>query len=295
MHVLLEHTEKVWIFLKVAECGSISRAAEELHLTQPTVSYAVKTLEEQLGAQLLIRTSKGVKLNPTGKLIAAEMLKARDHLTQTEDDVFSRKGLHVPGKMVLGTYESIAVYLWPKLTLALEHLHPGIELSLITRRSRELIKDVSDGKLDAALAVGPIHADDVSRTLLYEDTYSFYGLGGQITDKAPVITVPDAADVDGKSLRTWIGQSRFRDRHILSLSSFEVCAEFAAQGLGITILPTRVYEKQASRGRMLQTIEHTGLCEGRFGRHEFYFCYRPDSPRIDGFKDYLSELIKKML
>ncbi|HXH31928.1 MAG TPA: LysR family transcriptional regulator [Bacteriovoracaceae bacterium] len=295
MHVFLEHTEKIWIFLKVAECGSLSRAAEELHLTQPAISYAVKTLEDQLGSPLFIRSSKGITLNTAGKMIAQEMNDVKNALIHAEESILTHATSHIPKTLVLGTYESIAVYLWPKFTSAIEQLHPGIELSLITRRSKELLIDVANGKLDAALVVGPIDNNEFHKIHLYQDHYSFYGSGRADTPTTPIITVPDACDSDGKTLKSWIAESSFRDRPLISLSSFEVCAEFASQGLGITILPNRVHDKQFYRGSKLSAVEETGLKDACFGRHDFFFCYRPLTGREDQFKDHLADVIKKML
>jgi DNA-binding transcriptional LysR family regulator len=294
MHILLEHTEKIWIFMKVAECGSLTKAAEELHLAQPTVSYALKTLEAQLGTELVVRSSKGISLNASGRLLMQEMTRIKQLLTETEELLTKNKLCRVPSKLTIGTYESIAVYLWPKLTQSLKALYPEMELSLVTRRSAEVMQDVASGKVDGGLVVGPIIHPSLNKMLLYFDDYSFF-VGSDVdlsSSSLPVITVPDACDSKSCTLFQWISQSSFSNRPLLSLSSFEVCAEFASKGMGVTIIPNRVNAHQMELGRNLKRLPENGLRQANFGKHDFYFCYRSSSPQIDLFKENFGRLIK---
>ena len=297
MNILLRHSEKIWVFVKVAECGSVSRAAELLHLSQPTITYAIKTLEQQLGFNLFIRSSRGLVLNTTGRIFFEEAKKAEGILSTLEKRLLRRDTLVAPNKLTIATYESVAVYLWPKLTKKIETLYPQMELALVTKRSSEVIEEVSKGKTDLGLVVGKVEDRELTSIPLYHDYFSFYGSATtrfKAGFKFPVITVPDARDANGVTLESWISMSKFRTHPVITLSSFEVCAEFAAQGIGIAILPNRVYQHQRKAGRRLRKLTGTKLPESSFGKHDFFLCYRAGSPQNDLFKEHFARQLMRM-
>lgn len=73
------------VFCTVAKCGSLSKAARELFVSQPAVSQSIKQLENQLGVPLFVRTYKGIELSESGKLIIADVEHAMELLDGAEN------------------------------------------------------------------------------------------------------------------------------------------------------------------------------------------------------------------
>lgn len=142
-------------FVKVAECANFTHAAEELYVTQPMLTRAIKALEEDLGTKLIERTSKSFRLTDAGILFyqqASEMLNKYDDIYRSIDDIKSiKKGqvkLSIPGVL-------IDVYFAPLLARFGEE-HPGIDINIIEEGSKDTAKSVMSGKVDLGLAMLPI-------------------------------------------------------------------------------------------------------------------------------------------
>src|SRR3954447_2285545 len=88
-------------FVAVAQEGNVTRAAERLHVAQPSLSAAVRQLEAQLGVELLQRTGRGVALTPAGELLLERGRELLDHAEAVADDVRSR-GAARAGRLRVG-------------------------------------------------------------------------------------------------------------------------------------------------------------------------------------------------
>ena len=97
-------------FLAVAREQSFSVAAERLYLSQPTLSRQIKELEDELGTQLLIRSSKGVTLTEEGLILRARAEEIKELLDKTEQEV-RKSGEQVSGMVYIGAGETYAVKL----------------------------------------------------------------------------------------------------------------------------------------------------------------------------------------
>ena len=136
-------------FLAVAEEQHLTRAAVRLHISQPSVSTHIKTLEEELGLTLFIRTPKGMILSQDGKLIklkAESALKAIEAIHRQADQLnknitgIARIGLNIDAQFLRAS----------DLLAVLHHRIPGLELHYFQRHSLEAHDQIQNGQLDAA-------------------------------------------------------------------------------------------------------------------------------------------------
>ncbi|MEA4895113.1 MAG: LysR family transcriptional regulator [Oscillospiraceae bacterium] len=156
-------------FVKIAECSNFTRAAEELYVTQPMLTRAIKTLEDDLGTKLIERTSKYFCLTDAGRLLfqqASDMLHKYDDIYRSIDDVKTiRKGhvkMSIPGVL-------IDVYFAPLLARFGKE-YPGIDISIIEEGSKDTVKSVISGKADLGLAMMPIEsASEMNINLVISD------------------------------------------------------------------------------------------------------------------------------
>ena len=157
------------IFLKVAELGSFSRAADALFLTQPTVSEHVRALEDELGVQLLDRLGRGTTPTKAGTLLlgyARRMLTLSREARQAIEQFQGR----VSGELVLGGSTIPGEYVLPALIGAFRTKYPDVSISLRIGPSRQVQDWVEQGHVEVGV-VGAVPSSRVleSRPLMADD------------------------------------------------------------------------------------------------------------------------------
>jgi DNA-binding transcriptional LysR family regulator len=134
----------------VAEVGSVTRAAELLHLVQPAVTRQIRTLEHELGVTLFERTRQGMRPTAAGANLADRARRALAELDRARAELTPTTGA-VTGIVTVGLLESAAELLAEPLVLAVRRDHPGIELRVLTAYSGHLQQWLDDGDLDLSL------------------------------------------------------------------------------------------------------------------------------------------------
>ena len=156
MHVTLRHLR---IFEAVASCNSISRAAAELHLTQPAVSMQMKQLEEQIGVPLieqvgkrLFLTDAGQELRKHAREIASRMVDLNSAMDQFRD---LQRG------MLRLAVVSTANYFLPRLLAGFHQRYPGVRVSLQVANREFVLAQLADNSTDLAITGRPPDSLDV--------------------------------------------------------------------------------------------------------------------------------------
>jgi len=148
------------IFLKVAELGSFSRAADALFLTQPTVSEHVRALEDELGVQLLDRLGRGTTPTKAGTLLLGYARRLLTLSREAQQAIEQFQG-RVSGELVLGGSTIPGEYVLPALIGAFRAKYPDVSISLRIGGSRQVQEWVEQGHVE----IGVVGALPVSRTL----------------------------------------------------------------------------------------------------------------------------------
>lgn len=144
-------------FVAVAEAQSITRAAEQLHVSQPPLSRQIRDLEEELGAPLFERTTQDVRLTPSGHAFLKE---AKAVLQRVSDAVhrFRMLAAHASGEVRVGYSPLPMVELVPRALRLLRKAAPQVRVSLLDLSSDENLTSVARRTLDLALVVRPPRA-----------------------------------------------------------------------------------------------------------------------------------------
>src|SRR5713226_10228002 len=116
-------------FKTVADLNSFSLAAQQLRLSQPSVSYQVKELEEALGVPLLDRLGKRVQLTEAGKILYGYARRTLDILDEAALELEELRGIK-RGSLRVGASTTVGIYLLPAALGAFKKLHPGLVISL---------------------------------------------------------------------------------------------------------------------------------------------------------------------
>jgi len=140
-------------FHAVSRLGSVSRAASELHLTQPAVSIQLKLLEESAGAPLLERAGRGVRLTAAGELMAGYAARILDLWREAGDEMAAQQGLF-SGTLRVGAVTT-AEYLLPPLLVAFAGQHPDVKMKLQVGNRDEIVRMLAAQEVDLAIMGRP--------------------------------------------------------------------------------------------------------------------------------------------
>ena len=147
-------TKKYEVFEKTVEMASLTRAAEELGLTQSGVSHIIAALEEEWGLPLLRRSRVGARLTPEGERLMPcirEVLRAQERLEQTAADM---RGL-AAGTVRIATFTSVAVHWLPGMLQEFQALYPEVDFRLFNGDYHDVDRWLSDGSADVGFVTLP--------------------------------------------------------------------------------------------------------------------------------------------
>ena len=256
-------------FLEVARTENISRAAERLGITQPTLSLSVQRLEQHLGLPLLLRGKSGVKLTKAGQRFvkrARELLEVWERIrgdTRAEET-------SVQGRIVVGCHPSVALYGVVPILRRLIHDNPALDIELRHDLSRRITEQIISFEIDLGVVVNPVrHPDLVITKLAQDEVRLWHAQGDYNTD----VLVCDPELLQSQALMQKMKRLGLQFRRTLPSSSLEVVAGLTVAGVGMGILPSRVAKRDPHM--RLQAFSGKGLS------HEDHIClaYRSDSAR----------------
>jgi DNA-binding transcriptional LysR family regulator len=234
-------------FVTIAEEGSLTRAAARLHIAQQSLSQQMRLLEGQLGATLLERTSRGVRLTPVGTVLLRE---ARAVLARAERATAAvrRAAAGEEGELRVGFLSSVANYLMPPVVRAFRARHPGIALQTQDVSIARLVARLREGGLDAGLTRPPLVDDLATELVLTEPVAAVLPAGHRLARRAE-LTLAELADepwvlTPRSSWPPWhrlydevFAGAGFAPRVVQRGTSPQNLLALVAAGVGVTRLP----------------------------------------------------------
>ena len=145
-------------FLAVAREQSILRAAESLHLSQPTLSTQIKNMEEELGKQLLIRGTKGsrkITLTEEGMLLKKRAEEILELVRKTESEITLSDSI-IMGDIYIGTCETDAIRLLAKAAKELQNTYPRIHYHISSGNAEFVVEQLDKGLIDFGIVFGQV-------------------------------------------------------------------------------------------------------------------------------------------
>lgn len=233
------------IFLSVAQNGSISKAAEELHYVQSNVTARIKHLEDRLETQLFHRKSKGVELTAPGHLLL-EYAKKIVRLVKEAETVVTDQD-EPRGKLLIGSMETTAAIRLPSLLAAYHRTYPQVELKLVTGPSEASIKRLLDFEVDGALVAGEINQELLEAEKAFDEELVLLAPSniteiGQLKERT--ILVFRSGCSYRAQLERWLRDTGNVPYQIMELGSIEGILGCISAGMGISFLPRSVVDKK---------------------------------------------------
>jgi LysR family transcriptional regulator, cyn operon transcriptional activator len=155
-------------FLAVADKLSFTRAADQLRVTQPTLSHQVKALEEEIGSVLFDRVGRKVYLTPSGETLREYAQQALNAINSATAAISELEGL-THGTLTIGAFESFSGSLVPPVLAKFSKLYPGVRVTVRQLPAGQLEEQLDKGYLDLGIAYSPPATDNVVVEKLFDE------------------------------------------------------------------------------------------------------------------------------
>ena len=142
-------------FLAVAREGSITAAAQSLHVTQPTLSRQLMDLEDELGQKLFVRGSHHVSLTPEGILLRKRASEILDLVGKTESE-FSSMGENIAGDVYIGSGETDAMNRIAAVIREIGRDYPDVHFHIYSGNAEDVMDRLDKGMLDFGILIQPV-------------------------------------------------------------------------------------------------------------------------------------------
>ena len=245
-------------FLEVARRGSVSRAAEALFITQPTLTARLQGLERELGTPLFLRTPHGMRLTDAGRAwipFAERALRALVDGRDALEQVMSATA----GHLLIAAAPAISTYVLPELLERFVATHPRVEVSVRTGHSEDVVELVLHDEVQIGLGRAIHHPDLELRPFHTEDLVLVCAPDHPFTRRASVAMAEVAGQkpimFDRKSSYYEIPQATFLSkgvslRGVMELDSIEAVKKMVERGLGIALLPGSAVDREVAGGTL---------------------------------------------
>lgn len=260
------------IFLAIAREGSITNAANFLHVTQPTLSRQIRDLEEELGQKLFIRGSHSMTLTPEGMILRKRAEEIISMVDKTEAEFNSMENM-VSGDIYIGSGETDVIKLVAQIAYELRVSYPGIHYHLYSGNSEDVTERLDKGLLDFGILIQPA---DISKydyiNLPARDTWGVIMRRDSPLAEKEVIRKEDLLGVPlicsrqaisgerrGNEFAEWFGEDFDRLDIVTTFNLIYNAAIMVEAGIGYALTIDRI----------VNTAESSNLC------------FRPLEPRLD--------------
>jgi LysR family transcriptional activator of glutamate synthase operon len=233
-------------FVSVSEQRNFTRAAELLHVAQPSLSQQIRALEREVGAALFERTSRSVRLTAAGESLLPHARRALAAVNDARHEI-ADQAVAPSGVVRLGTTPTVAIHLLPAWLASFIQQYPAIEVRLFESGAVALEGDLVSGAIDLAVVTLPAHHASLQVRSIVEEELLLGVAPGHPFATRDAIGLEEAADEpfvlyrEGYGLRESVlsacHQAGFRPRVVLDGGETETVLRLCAAGLGVTLVP----------------------------------------------------------
>ncbi|HSO93526.1 MAG TPA: LysR family transcriptional regulator [Candidatus Dormibacteraeota bacterium] len=232
-------------FLEVARRGNVSRAAEAMFLTQPTLTARLHALEKELGEPLFARTRRGMRLTDAGRAFLPYAERAIRAVRDGRQALADARSVSA-GRLVLGAAPAVSTYVLPALLQRFAASYPRVEVAVRTGHSEDVLQMLLREEVQLALVRALRHREIESFPLYDEELVLVVPPGHPFADRSP-ISIADLASerlilFDRTSSYYELTQTFFLSlgvtpREVMELDNIEAAKKMVERRLGIALLP----------------------------------------------------------
>jgi DNA-binding transcriptional LysR family regulator len=251
---------RLQVFYTVAKQLSFTKAAEQLFMTQPAVTFQIKQLEEHFNARLFDRSHGKIALTPTGRLVLEYAERILGLSEEMETRVAELTGA-VGGPLLLGASTTIAEFILPRILGEFKVTHPQVQAHLTVGNSEMIENRVADHTLDLGLIESPSHLPDLSSEVCCEDELVLICAPAHRFAKSASVKPQELAGEPFVSREQGSGTREFTDQYlrrckiapedlnvVMELGSPEAIKGVVETGLGVSIVSRATVAKERRLG-----------------------------------------------
>ncbi|MEU1037988.1 LysR family transcriptional regulator [Streptomyces sp. NPDC005551] len=262
--------QQLQYFVAVAETRHFTRAADLVHVAQPSLSQQIKALERELGADLFQRARGNITLTDAGQALlplARRILADADTARQEVQELAQLRG----GRVRLGATPSLCTGLLPDVLRAFHDRYPGVRLLIEEGGSHDLVRELARGALDLALVVLPLPTPSPALTtveVLREDLVVVSSPDAPAPGRGRTVRIPD---LEGERLVMFRHGYDLRELTVAACRAEGFEPDFAVEGgemdavlgfvragLGVAVVP-RMVATRSGRGLRVTPLARPGL------------------------------------
>ena len=257
-------------FYTVAKCGSLTKAAEELYISQPAVSQAIKQLETQLGGTLFNRTHKGMELSETGGKQIFPLVEQALKLFEQVESKYAELKDTATGVVRICASDTVATHFLLPYIKRYHEKYPDVNLILQNGTSGETIELLKNKKGDIGFVNLPIDDSDVnilSSVMQLHDTFvasdRFAELETGVVELKRLQDYPllmlELSTATRQAIVSFAHSQGIHLHPEIELASLELMAELAKSGIGIACIPREFVSHEINSGSLKEIITAPAL------------------------------------
>jgi len=259
------------VFYTVAKCGSLTRAAEELYISQPAVSQSIKQLEIQLGVTLFNRNHRGMELTEQGgKLIFSKVEEALRLFDESETLIDQLK-TSATGELRIGASDTIFEYFLADKIAQFHEKFPAVKIDLLSGITPETVEDLRSGNCDVAFVNLPIESE--SDLILRGDCMrlnDIFVVGEKFKDlkektlsidelrSYPLIMLEEKT-VARRSLNSYLKTLGAELTPSVEVGSWELMKRLVKSGMGVGVIPREYVLRELETGELFELTADPAL------------------------------------
>ena len=247
----------------VARTGNFSRAAEQCHVSQPSLSQQIQKLEEELGERLFDRLKREARLTSHGEAFLRRAAHILDEVDAAKREAAEAKGL-LRGSITIAALPTIAPYLLPETMAAFTTDYPGVEIIVHEDTTERLLKNTLAYEIDFALVSPPIHEERLGvKHLFREELLLALPKSHPLTRKRSIkaaelarerLIVMKEGHCLGDQVLNFCERQNFRPQISFRSAQLETVQALVRAGLGISLIPKMAIKQKAG-----ESLEYRSL------------------------------------
>ena len=241
-------------FCAVADTGSFSRAAEQSHVAQPSLSQQILKLEDELGARLFDRLGRSVRLTELGKTFLPRARAVLRELEAARGDVVEQKN-SIAGSVTIGAIPTVAPYLLPRVLTAFSTKFPQAQLTVIEEITPVLLDRLRSSAVDIAVLALPIRGHEFETfPLLSEPLFAVLpqkhklarrkSISLKDVRKEPFLLLRDGHCFRENAVAA-CDRARVHPQVVFESGQFSSLLGMVGAGMGISLVPEMAIDKKA--------------------------------------------------
>ncbi len=252
-------SQRIRVFGAVAKNLSYSRAAQELSITQPGVSFHMKGLEQEYGAHLFERVGKRLYLTDAGRTLAGYVQRLALLEEEAQVALQELKGLE-SGLLEVGASATIGIYLLPEIVGEFRKRHPGVKVNLRVGNKRHTLERLLRNELDFGLVAGPVTDSSLIAEPYLDDELVVIVAPTHRFARQPVIypgelrretfLVREQGSGTQERMDERLSQLGIEPADTMQLGSTEAIKQAVAANLGISLASRYTVEAELAGGRL---------------------------------------------